>query len=104
MKINITGHHMEVTDGIRNHVEDKLHRIKRHFDKPIEINVTVAVEKQVQKVDLHMHAIGHDFHVSKNNGQLYNAIDEAVDVLDLQIKRQKEKKQEPRRADKRALA
>lgn len=103
MKINITGHHVEVTEGIRNHVEDKLKRVKRHFDKPVEINVTVTVEKQSQKVDLHMHALTHDFHVSKTNSQLYTAIDEAVDVMDQQIKRHKEKINDGRKHDKSML-
>lgn len=104
MKINISGHHVDLTDGIRAHVHDKMERIKRHFDKPVEVDVTVSVEKQEQKVDLHMHAINHDFHVSKANAQLYTAIDEAVDVMDKQIRRFKEKIQDSRKHDKTALA
>lgn len=100
MKINITGHHVDITDGIRQHVSDKLQRVKRQLDAPVEINVTATVEKLKQKISINMHALGHDFHVNKDNGELYTAIDEAVDVLHRQIREHKEKIQDNRKHDK----
>lgn len=97
MKINITGHQLEVTEGIRAHAIEKMEKIRRHFDRPIEVALTVSVEKLQQKAAIHLHALGKDFHVSKSSSELYHAIDEAVLALDEQIKRQKDKLNEGRR-------
>ncbi|MBW8072839.1 MAG: ribosome-associated translation inhibitor RaiA, partial [Ferrovum sp.] len=45
MKVTITGQHIEVTPAIRGHVEEKIGRIKRHFEHPLDINVVLPVEK-----------------------------------------------------------
>ena len=33
MQINLTGHHIEVTDSLRDYVKEKMARLERHFDK-----------------------------------------------------------------------
>jgi len=33
MQLNLTGHHIEITDSLRSYVNEKMERIERHFDK-----------------------------------------------------------------------
>ncbi len=100
MKIKITGHHLEVTEALKQFVEEKMERVKRHFDQPIEVAVTLSVEKLDQKVGIHLHAMGHDFHISKSGADLYGVLDQAILVLDQQVLRQKSKLKEGRRQSK----
>ena len=45
MRINVSGHHVEVTDSLREYVTNKLGRLERHFDNITHIDVTLIVEK-----------------------------------------------------------
>ena len=49
MNLTISGHHLELTPAIREYVETKLERIKRHFDHVIDVAVILAVEKLPEK-------------------------------------------------------
>lgn len=91
MNVTVTGQHMEITPAIREHVEEKLQRVKRHFDHPIDINVVLCVEKATQKVEANVHLNGKDIFVEASNADMYVAIDEMTHTLDRQIIRHKEK-------------
>ena len=49
MQLNVSGHHVEVTDSLRNYVSSKLERLERHFDRITNMNVILSVEKQRQR-------------------------------------------------------
>lgn len=49
MNLTISGHHLEVTPAIREHIQSKLERIMRHFDQVIDIAVTITVDKLKEK-------------------------------------------------------
>ena len=51
MQISITGHHVEVTDSLKSHIEDKIGILKRHFDNVVDIHVILTVEKLEQKAE-----------------------------------------------------
>jgi putative sigma-54 modulation protein len=91
MNVTLTGQHVEITPAIRQHVEEKMQRVKRHFDHPIDINVVLSVEKMQQKAEANVHLNGKDIFVESTNADLYVAIDELSHTLDRQIIRHKEK-------------
>ena len=45
MQINLTGHHVEITEAMRNYVESRFERLSRHFDHVLDAHVVLAVEK-----------------------------------------------------------
>lgn len=91
MQISITGHHVEVTDALRNYVESKFERLERHFDKVTKAHVILTVEKLRQKAEATMHVNGTDLYADDEQEDMYAAIDALVDKLDRQVKKQKEK-------------
>lgn len=91
MQINITGHHIEVTEALRNYTENKFERLERHFDKLANIHVVLSVEKMRQKADATLRLSGTDVFASAENEDMYVAIDDLVDKLDRQIKKHREK-------------
>lgn len=91
MQINLTGHHVEVTDSLRNYVNEKLARIERHFDKVTDIHVILELEKLNHKAEATVHVRGHTLFAESVEDDMYAAIDALVDKLDRQVKKHKEK-------------
>lgn len=92
MQLNISGHHIEMTDALKAYVEDKLSKVKRHFDNITNVQVTLTVEKERQKAEATIHLSGHDIHASSEHEDMYAAIDLLSDKLDRQVVKYKEKK------------
>ena len=91
MNLTISGHHMAVTPGLRDHVESKLSRIRRHFDHVIDIHVILTGDHLAQKAEVTCHVAGKDIFVESEHSDLYAAIDALADKLDRQIIKHKEK-------------
>jgi putative sigma-54 modulation protein len=91
MTMNITGHHIEVTPAIRDHVKLKLERVIRHFDHVTSAHVILSVDKLQQKAEVTLHVKGKDIYADATDADLYTAIDLLVDKLDRQVVRHKEK-------------
>ena len=53
MQLNISGHHVELTEALKDYVNEKFQRLERHFDQISNTNVTLQVEKlrQIGTVD-----------------------------------------------------
>lgn len=91
MQLNITGHHVEITDALRGYVTDKLSRLERHFDHVTNVHVVLSVEKQRQKAEATIHITGNELFADAVDEDMYAAIDALADKLDRQIKKHKEK-------------
>jgi putative sigma-54 modulation protein len=91
MQTTITGHHIEVTESLRNYVNEKFQRLERHFDQVINTHVILSVEKLVQKAEATVHVNGANLFAEDSQEDLYAAIDALVDKLDRQIIKHKEK-------------
>jgi len=52
MRIKITGRNIELTEGLKAAVEDKLNKLEKYFTPDTEVNVTLSVEKERQKVEV----------------------------------------------------
>jgi len=91
MQVSITGHHVDLTDALRDYVNEKLARLERHFDKVMDVHVILTVEKLNQKAEATMHLSGNDIHAEAVTEDMYASIDGLVDKLDRQIVKHKEK-------------
>jgi putative sigma-54 modulation protein len=98
MNLMITGHHVDVSQPLRDYVENKLDRVVRHFDRIIDIAVVLGVEKpsekdRRQRAEVNLRLRGNVIHVEHFAEDLYAAIDGLVDKLDRQVLRYKDKVQ-----------
>ena len=99
MNLTISGHHLEVTQALRNYVTTKLDRITRHFDQVVDIRVILTVEKQREKerrqrAECNIHVKGSDLFAESSHEDLYAAVDDLVDKLDRQVGRHKTRVQD----------
>jgi len=91
MQVNVSGHHIEVTDALKTYVESKLDRLERHFDQITNINVILSVEKLRQKAESTIRVSGGEIYADAEEDDLYAAIDSMTDKLDRQLIKKKEK-------------
>ena len=91
MQVNLTGHHVDITEPLRAYVDEKIARLERHFDHVTNVHVILSVEKLVQKAEATVHIAGADVFADAVHQDMYAAIDALVDKLDRQVLRHKEK-------------
>jgi len=91
MQLSVTGHHIDVTEALRNYVGKRLARLERHFDNMTDIHCILTVEKLRHKAEATVHVGGGTIHADSIEENMYAAIDMLVDKLDRQVKKFKEK-------------
>jgi len=99
MQINLTGHHVDVTDSLRNYVDEKFERLIRHFDHMTDAHVVLSVEKLRHKAEATLLISGGKLFADNTEEDMYAAIDGLTDKLDRQIKKHKEKLTDHHRGD-----
>lgn len=92
MQLTISGHHVDVTPALKDYVTNKIDRLERHHDKITTTEVTLSVNKLVQKAEARVHVSGADLFADSIADDMYAAIDTLTDKLDRQLIRHKEKK------------
>ncbi len=91
MQLSVTGHHIEITESLRNYVGTKLAKFERHFDHMTDIHCVLTVEKLQHKAEATIQVGGGTIHAEQTELNMYAAIDILVDKLDRQVKKHKEK-------------
>lgn len=91
MNLNISGHHIDMTEALHDYVASKMSRIERHFDHLIEADVVLAVEKPVHRAQVTMNVRGNTLHAEATGDDMYGAINVMVDKLDKQTRRHRDK-------------
>ena len=91
MQINLTGHHVDVTDSLRDYVNGKFEKLERHFDHINNVHVVLTIEKLNQIAESTVHLSGTEVHARAENSDMYASIDALIDKLDRQILKYKGK-------------
>ncbi len=91
MQINLTGHHLDITDSLRNYVTEKFERIARHFDHINNVHVILQVEKVRQIAEAKLNVNGGEIFANSESEDMYASIDTLIDKLDRQVIKHKEK-------------
>lgn len=82
MQIDVSGHHVEVTDAIRESVHSKLLKVSSHYPDLISMDAILTVEKQEQKIEVSTQYLGDRVSVHASNTDMYAAIADAAKKLD----------------------
>lgn len=100
MKITITGRHMDMTDAIKDYVEKGLEKVRGHFDRVIDVDVVLSVEKRRHIAEINLHANGLRINAKESSEDMYVSVDTAVNKVDKQIRKHKGRimRHQPRRA------
>jgi len=91
MQINLTGHHVDITDALRESVFNKFAKLERHFDHINNVHVVLTIEKLNQIAEATVHLRGTELHAKAENEDMYMSIDSLVAKLDKQVLKYKGK-------------
>jgi len=89
MKIIISGHHVEITEGIKQSIESKFAKISKHYPSIMTLNSTITVEQHQQKVEVTTNYEGINVAVNASDKTLYAAIASAAKKLQVALARRK---------------
>jgi putative sigma-54 modulation protein len=104
MQLNLTGHHVEITESMRTYVEKRLEKVKRHFDHVIDVHCVMSVEKLEHKAEATVHVSGTNIFADAVDTNIYAAIDALVDKLDRGVLKHKEKQRDHHASEGRRVA
>ena len=97
MRIDFTGRHVQVEDGLREHAEKKIEKILRFLDEPIETQIIVWEEKMHQVAEIHI-SHRHGILQAKEEGETQlDAFNVALEKVEKQARRSRKKLVDKRR-------
>jgi putative sigma-54 modulation protein len=99
MRIDISGHQMDVTTALRDYAEDKLERLTRHFDQHLDTRMILSVDKLSHRAEATIHTAGKTLFADAQASDMYAAIDLLADKLDRLVIKQKEKSKDHHRGE-----
>jgi len=91
MQLDLSGHHVEITDSMRAYVLKKFERISRHFEQVLDVHCVLTVEKLRHKAEATLMMRGNKIYADSTEPNMYAAIDALADKLDRSVKKHKEK-------------
>ena len=82
MRFVIVGRNIEVTDGLKEAVEEKLGKLDRFFAPDTEVKVTLSVEKERQKIEVTIPVKGSIIRSEQVSNDMYVSIDLVEEVIE----------------------
>lgn len=100
MKTTITARHFELTDALRNHVEDGIKSIKKYSDNIIFAEVVLWKEKSRHFAEFNLKVRRFNAFSKSKQDDMYKAIDDALEKAEKQIKKHFKKLNQRRKKQK----
>lgn len=91
MRYIISGKNIDITDGLRSAVTDKLKKLERYFTPDTEVHVTLSVEKERQKIEVTIPVKGNIIRSEQSSTDMYVSIDLVEEVIERQLRKYKNK-------------
>lgn len=91
MQCSFTFRHMDSSEEIKQYARDKLQRLEKYVDAPMDVQVVCTQEKHRHKVEVLLRADGVSVTGEEETADFLSAIDAVVDNLERQLKKQKKK-------------
>ncbi|MBO5291775.1 MAG: ribosome-associated translation inhibitor RaiA [Lachnospiraceae bacterium] len=91
MKFIISGKNIDVTEGLRTAVQDKIGKLEKYFTPDTEVHVTLSVEKDRQKIEVTIPVKGNIIRSEQVSNDMYVSIDLVEEIIERQLKKYKNK-------------
>lgn len=103
MNIDYVGRHYQPDDKIRSYTEDKLQKVVKFLDEPIEVRITFGSEKHRHIAELYVAHRNGVLQAAEEHDHMADAVNLAVDKLEKQARRSKKKAIDKRRRASRSV-
>ena len=91
MRYIISGKNIDVTEGLKTAVYEKIGKLERYFTPETEIHVTLSVEKERQKIEVTIPMKGNIVRAEQVSTDMYVSIDLVEEVIERQLRKYKNK-------------
>ena len=91
MRYKITGRNINVTPGLKAAVEEKIGKLERYFNQDTEVNITLTVEKDRQKIEVTIPVKGNIIRAEESSSDMYVSIDLVEEIIERQLRKYKNK-------------
>ena len=91
MKITISGKNIDVTEGLKAAVNEKLGKLEKYFTPDTNVIVTLSVEKERQKIEVTIPVKGNIIRSEQVSNDMYVSIDLVEEVIERQLRKYKNK-------------
>ena len=91
MKITISGKNIDVTEGLKAAVNEKLGKLEKYFTPDTNVIVTLSVEKERQKIEVTIPVKGNIIRSKQGSNDMYVSIDLVEEVIERQLRKYKNK-------------
>ena len=89
MKMNFTARQMKVFETVKETAQKKLAKLDKFFDESAEMNITFSMPKNLEKVEITIYTDTMVFRAEEAAETFANAIDNAIEALERQIRKNK---------------
>ncbi|MFC0120243.1 ribosome hibernation-promoting factor, HPF/YfiA family [Pseudoalteromonas xiamenensis] len=89
MKINVSGHHVDITDAIRKHFDEKFAKIASHYPSLLTLDVIVSKDHNHFYTEINANYIGVHLSVKGEDEVMYPSIANAAKKLDAALRHRK---------------
>jgi putative sigma-54 modulation protein len=89
MNISMTFRHMEPTAAMKELVEEKVAKVKKYIQGPVEATVVLSVERYLHACDVTITAKGRTYKGREETDDMYTSIDKVMDKIERQIDKTK---------------
>ena len=87
MEITVTFRHTEPIESLKEYAEDKISKLKKYLDTPLEAHIVLSVEKFRHQADITLSLNGTRIKAVEETEDMYSAIDQVMDKIEKQVKR-----------------
>lgn len=91
MNLVISGKNLDITEGLRAAVEEKIAKLERYFTESTEVHVTLSTEKNRQKIEITIPMKGSIIRAEEVSSDMYVSIDLVEEVIERQLRKYKNK-------------
>lgn len=91
MRFIITGRNIDITEGLKSAVHEKLGKLDKYFSDDTEVHVTLSVEKERQKIEVTIPVKGNIIRSEQTSNDMYVSIDLVEEIIERQLKKYKNK-------------
>lgn len=91
MRYIISGKNIDVTEGLKTAVYEKIGKLEKYFTPDTEVHVTFSVEKERQKIEVTIPVKGNIIRAEQVSNDMYVSIDLVEEIIERQLRKYKNK-------------
>ena len=94
MEISFTFRNLEPSAELKSYIEEKLYKVKKYFDAPVEAHIVLKVEKFRHTADMTLSSNGNKIKAAEKTDDMYSSVDQVMDKIEGQLRRLTSRKKE----------